>query len=50
MAFNSYFNRRRLAGALALGASLWASCAIAADDAFPTIALAADRWLWRPCQ
>ena len=35
MAITFHFNRRRLAGALALGASLWASGAIAADDAFP---------------
>jgi len=35
MVITSHFNRRRLAGALALGASLWASGAIAADDAFP---------------
>ena len=36
MAFTSHFNRRCLAGALALGASLWASGAIAADDNFPS--------------
>ena len=36
MAIAFHFNRRRLAGALALGASLWASGAIAADDNFPS--------------
>jgi len=36
MAITFCCNRRRVTGALALGVSLWASGAIAADDAFPS--------------